>query len=224
VQSIAVRLIEIPTVNGDLLSKARESTTEEDLINDKEQAAEVLTLAQLQTNYEQFVETALGDLRLPPPATLLDYEVTTRTDSATQVKLFYLSERDIEPDARQLLRQQVQKRFENPTAAVAFERIGATPSTLSFSRNQTLLERKHTQALDLIGQELQKFSSLRAEINAGADSREHDGVAAQREQAIATYLLDKWKIAPERIELVPVMLPRREAIVRPIPAPSKDAR
>jgi hypothetical protein len=73
------------------------------LTSDKEQAAEVLTLAKLQSNYEQVVETALGDLRLPPPATLVDYEVTTRVGSATQVKLVYLSERDIEPDAQQLL-------------------------------------------------------------------------------------------------------------------------
>jgi hypothetical protein len=61
VQSVAVRLIEIPTVSSDLLSKVREGTTEGALTTGKEQAAEVLTLHQLQANYGQVVETALGD-------------------------------------------------------------------------------------------------------------------------------------------------------------------
>jgi hypothetical protein len=78
--------------------------------------------------------------------------------------------------------------------------------------------------LDLIGQQLQTFSSLRAEINSGADSRERDGVAEQREQAITTYLLDNWKIAAERIQLVPEVLQKREATIRLFHALPKETR
>jgi uncharacterized hydrophobic protein (TIGR00271 family) len=222
VQSVAVRLIEIPTVSSDLLSKVREGTTEGALSSEKEQAAQVLTLAQLQTNYEQFVETALGDLRLPTPATLVDYEVTTKTDSATEVTLVYLSEREIEPDARELLTQEVRTRFENPKAIVAFERIKNTSSTLSYARNQTQIDQRNAEALDLIGQELQAFSSLRAQISAASDNSEEDGVAEQREQVLTTYLFEKWKVAPERIEPATVTQQGRQAIVKLLPPTQKE--
>jgi uncharacterized hydrophobic protein (TIGR00271 family) len=224
VQSVAVRLIEIPTVSSDLLSKVREGTTEGALLPGKEQAAEMLTLAQLQANYEQVVETALGDLRLPLPATLVDYEVTTKTDSATEVKLVYLSERDIEPDARELLTQEVRKRFENQKAAVVFQRIQNTSATLSFARNQTQLDLKNAEVLDLIGQDLQTFSSLRAQINAGRENNEKDGIAAQRYQVITTYLLEKWRVAPERFETAPAAQQRRQAIITLLPATLKADR
>jgi hypothetical protein len=115
----------------------------------------------------------------------------------------------------------VQKRFENPEASVVFERIGSAPLTLSFSRKQTQLESKHVEALDLIGQHLQKFSTLQAEIDAGSDSSEREDAAERREQAITAYLFERWKIGPERLELTPGALTSREAIVRLIHAPPK---
>jgi hypothetical protein len=221
VQSVVVRLIEIPTVSSDLLAKAQEGMTEGDPTSDKERASEVFTLAQLKTNYKQFVETALGDLLLPPPAILVDYEVTTRVSSATQIKLVYLSERDIEPDAQQLLTQEVQKRFENPEVGVVFERIESAPSTVSFGRNQSQIEAKQAETLDLIGHQLQRFSSLQLKLEAGSDTSEREGMAEERKQAITTYLSDKWKVAPEKIALRPDALQSREAIVKLVHAPPK---
>lgn len=212
VQSVAVRLIEIPTVSSELLTKAREGTNAS-LVNDEKRAEDILTIGQLQNNYAQVVETALGDLHLPSPATLVDHEVTNSANAPPRINLVYLSEREIEPDAQLLLVEEVRKRFENSEARVAFERIDTAPVSLTFDRNQTQIERRQAEVLDRFGVELQKFSALRVEIAASADRSEQENVAKERERAIAAYLADKWKIESERVELKPNDLQKRGAVV-----------
>lgn len=214
VQSVAVRLIEIPTVSSELLTKAREGADNASLVNDEKRAEEILTIGQLQTNYAQVVETALGDLRLPAPATLVDYEVTTHANTAPGINLVYLSDRDIELDAQTLLVDDVRKRFENPEAHVSFERIETTPVSLTFGRNQAQIETRHAEVLDRFGQQLQKFASLRIELVTSADRNEGTELAQERGRAIIAYFTDKWKIDSERIELQSNDLQKREATLK----------
>jgi uncharacterized hydrophobic protein (TIGR00271 family) len=213
VQSVLVRLIEIPTVSSELLSKAQEGASNAALNNDENRAEEIPTLGQLQTNYEQSVETALGELRLPAPAIFVDYEVTTYATATPQINVVYLSEREIDEDGRLLLTDEVRKRFENPEARVSFQRIQASLPSLSFRRNQTEIEPRHAEVLDQVGQQLQHYGFLQAEIAAGRERNEREGVAQQRAHAIAAYLADKWMVAPERISLKPDDLQKREASV-----------
>jgi hypothetical protein len=212
VQSVAVRLIEIPTVSSELLTKARQGANTS-LVNDEKRAEDILTIGQLQNNYAQVVETALGDLRLPSPATLVDYEVTNYANAAPRINLVYLSERDIEPDAQLLLAAEVRKRFESSEARVAFERIDTAPVSLTFDRNQTQIERRQAEVLDRFGVQLQKFTGLRVEISLSADQTEPENVAKERERALAAYLSDKWKIESDRIELKTSDLQKRGAVV-----------
>ena len=212
VQSVAVRLIEIPTVSSELLTKVREETNAS-RVDDEKRAEDILDIGQLQNNYAQVVETALGDLRLPSPATLVDYEVTNYANGAPRINLVYLSEREIEPDAQALLVAEVQRRFENSEARVAFQRIDTAPVLLTFDRNQTQIERRQAEVLDRFGVELQKFAALRVEIAVGKDRTEQENVAKERERAIAAYLADKWRIESERVELKANDLQKRGAVV-----------
>jgi uncharacterized hydrophobic protein (TIGR00271 family) len=213
VQSVVVRLIEIPTVSSELLTKAREENRESVLSDDEKRAAEVLSLAQLQTNYAQEVQTALGDLRLPPPATFVDYEVTLNTSNTQQVKVIYLSERDIEPDGLQLITDQIRTRFENPEANISFERIENSAVPFSFSRNQAEIGRKDYEWLDLVGQQLQRYPALRIRIETGAENSERDGVAQERAQLISTYLREKWQVAPDRLEVNSEAFEQRQVLI-----------
>ncbi len=213
VKSVLVRLIEIPTVSSELLSKAREGTSDAPLSNNENRAEEIPTLGQLQTNYEQLVETALGELRLPAPAIFVDYEVTTYATATPQINMVYLSEREIDEDGRLLLTDHIRMRFENPEARVSFQRIQASLPSLSFRRNQTQIEAQHAEVLDHVGQQLQRYGFLRAEIAAGAERNEREGVAQQRGLSIGGYLSDKWAVAPERIDLKPGDFQKREVSV-----------
>lgn len=214
VQSVMVRLIEIPTVSSELLTKAREADRDEVLTHDEARAAEVLTLNQLQTNYALEIETALGDLRLPAPALFVDYEVTTNASSAPQIKVIYMSERAIESDALQLLTDEIRRRFENPDARVVFEKLEAAAAPLSFSRNQAQIGARDLELLDQAGQQLQRFKSLQIEIETGAEKSEREEVAQERGTAIATYLFERWQIAPDRISFKPELLEQRQAILK----------
>jgi uncharacterized hydrophobic protein (TIGR00271 family) len=211
VQSIVVRLIEIPTVSSELLTRAREGVGDASLANDEKRAEDILTIGQLQSNYAQVIETALGDLRLPAPATFVDYEVTTYANTAPRINLVYLSEREIEADGQTLLVDEVRRRFENPEAHVSFERLDTTPVSLTFGHKQTQIETSHAEVLDRFGRQLQRFASLRIDIATGADRTELEGLAEERGRAIVAYLTDKWTINPERIELQSNDLQKREA-------------
>ena len=213
VQNVVLRLIEIPTVSSDLLAKAREKATDDDLTSDEQRADEVLTPTQLQANYAQTVETVLGDLHLPAPAEFLDYEVTTNTSSETQVKLVYLSEREIESDAVQLLSDEVRSRFENPEMRVVFERVEIPSVQLSFGRNQANISSRQLELLDRLGRELQRFRSLSVAVVTGQERNEGAGISEERATAVADYLLDKWKIAQQQIVLKTDQHQRREAIL-----------
>ena len=223
VQSVVVRLIEIPTVSSELLTKAREENRDEVLTNDQKRAPEVLTLGQLQTNYAQEVETVLGHLHLPPPATFVDYEVTINTSGKPEVKVIYLSERDVESDALELVTDQIRTRFENAETSVSFERIDAAAIPFSYSRNQTQIGAKDRELLDRLGQQLQRFRSLRAGLETGAAKNEREGVAQERAQAIATYLDEKWKVGLERLEVKADGLDRRQVLVTVIPPKQQES-
>lgn len=213
VNAVALRLIEIPTVSSELLTKVREDKQNEGIAKDEAAVEEVLTLAQLQSNYEQTVETALANIKLPPHASLISREVTTSAHAPPQVRLVYLSERDIEADATELISESVREIFENPQTRVVFERVSASNGPFSFARNRSELNEKDAAALDLAGLQLQRFPDLRAEVAAGADEREREGVADERARAIAQYLADKWQVALLRLKIKPAALEGRQALV-----------
>lgn len=212
-QAVVLRLIEIPTVSSELLAKAREDARSEPVVKNESRVEEVLTLAQMQANYAQVVETALADLSLPAPATLITREVTTDADSVPEVKIVYLSERDIEADALGLIAELVRARFENPQARVSFERIAASTNLLAFARNRAEITPAVTETLDRMGRQLQKYQSLRAEVAAGADKSEREGVAEERARAVVEHLSAQWQVAPERVDIKPDALDKREAIL-----------
>ncbi len=212
VQSVAVRLIEIPTVSSELLSKAREGSN---ALGDEENPAEaVLTIQQLQSNYAQVMETVLGDLHLPAPAKIVDYRVTNSANEPPTINLVYLSERDIEPDGQLLLVDEIRKRFENSEATVTFERIDTAPISLTFDRNQAKIEKRQEEVLDHLAEGLRKFPSLLVEISANAESSERDGVDKEREQAVAAYLTESAKVDSKRLELKPDDAKKREVTMR----------
>jgi hypothetical protein len=221
VQSVALRLIEIPTVSSDLLDKAREGSNTE-LVTSENRADTVLTIEQLQSNYAQVVETALGDLHLPASATLVDYEVTNSANAAPVINLVYLSEREIESDAQQLLIDEVRRRLESSEAQVTFEKIDTAAISLKFERNQTKIEEKQAEVLDRVAERLKDVSSLRLEISAAADKSEREDVAQERENATVAYLTENAKINSERLDLTVNDEQKREVTMRFKPQKSKS--
>ena len=213
VQSVALRLIEIPTVSSELLAKAQEETNTP-IVDEGKHTPEILTIGQLQSNYAQELETILGALRLPPPASLIDYYVTTYANAPAQINLVYLSERDIDGDAKLLLVDDLRQRLENPDARVDFQRVDSTPVSIAFDHNQTQIEKKQADLLYHFGDELQRFTSLRIEVTASVNPLEDESVSQERERAIAAFLADRWNIASDRVDLKVKNDQKRETTVK----------
>jgi uncharacterized hydrophobic protein (TIGR00271 family) len=188
--SVSLQLIEIPTATSELLTRSQEPT---------ELPTPAPTVPQLQASFLGGVASALQDLTLPPPAQLIDYDVTTSLAQPLRVGLWYLSEREISVDARNLIAADVRHRVEYPTADVALEWVATVYGPLPFSRNHSALVGSDSAVLDRIGAALQRHPSLRLDVAADAEEREREGIAAERARVVADYLVKAWRIAPDRM-------------------------
>lgn len=192
-QSIALQLIEIPTATSEILTRGKQETEQET------QPEIVLSFPQLRDNYSKAAETTLANINLPPPAQLINYEMTTGANLPLQVRLTYLSDREIAEDARNLIMREVRERLDSPNVPVALERIGVSAGPLIFRRNQSNLTEAETRVLDQLGAILQQQLKLNVEMTVNAEKREPQTIIDERAKAVTDYLTTKYQIAPDRI-------------------------
>lgn len=194
--SVALQLTEIPTATSEIISKLVAAPT---ILEPQPTPTLPPTVAEIQTTFLQTIDTALRDLKLPPPAQLLRYEAIASTVEPMSLNLIYLSEREIEADAQNLLIEDIRKRLQFSTAKVELERIAVTPGVLAFDWDRIDLKPTGTQLLDLVGRALQHQPNLQLEMTTSVEALEPQGIGQQREQAIRQYLAVKWKIAGDRL-------------------------
>lgn len=201
---LALQLVEIPTTSDELVTKVREERRIET----------PPSVAQLEARFLQGVESVLGGLRLPSPAQMLDYRITTAATEPVRIDISYLSERDIDLDAKTLIADDIRSRLDYPTAQVTLNLVGDSFGPVPFSRNQSTVTAASISLLDQAGQLLQQHPRLTAAIAGSADKREREGVADERANAIAVYLTSKWPVEPGRITVEPGEESRRGTTVK----------
>lgn len=195
--SLAVQLLEIPTASSELFTR-----------RDEKKSAP--TVAELQAGFFKSVES-LGNLHLPPPAQLVDYQLITSGTGAPHVKLIYLSDRDIGADAQDLIANEVRTQLNYLDAKVSMERVESSFGPLAFGRNQTSVTAADTAIVDRAGQLLQQHPTWQVEIAASAEQNERGGTADERAKTISSYLTSKWQIAADRITAMPATGSQRSA-------------
>lgn len=194
---LSLKLIEIPTASNEILSSLTEEEQEKETVE-----SAVVTVAQLHADFTQEIESAMSNLRLPPPAEMINYEVTTTRATPLNLRVIYLSERDINPDAKVLLADQIKTRLDYPSAIVSMKRIPREMGDISFTQNESELTQVDTQKLDGVAKILQQQPSLRLQVTAHKQTNEPEEILRDRSQAITQYLQSKWQIKTDRI--VPV--------------------
>lgn len=197
--SLAVQLLEIPTASSELFTR-----------RDEKKSAP--TVAELQAGFSRSVES-LGNLHLPPPAQLVDYQLITSGTGPQHVKLIYLSDRDIGADAQDLIANEVRTQLNYIDAKVSMERVESSFGPLAFGRNQTSVTATDTAIVDRAGQLLQQHPTWQVEIAASAEQNERDGTATERAKAISSYLTSKWQISTDRITAMPATGSQRSAML-----------
>jgi uncharacterized hydrophobic protein (TIGR00271 family) len=134
-------------------------------------------------------------------APLLDYLVATSSSrSALAVHITYLSATEPGELGEEAVRQTIRERLGAPAARVTFERV-APSLQIAFARGSDALSREAARDLQLLGETLQRFSSLRLRVSVPAAT---DGKLAplneRRVQRVRAFFNNEMKIDAARIE------------------------
>ncbi|MEB3338118.1 MAG: DUF389 domain-containing protein [Leptolyngbyaceae bacterium] len=194
---VGLKLIEIPTTSHEVLHQEKIAVKEE------QPAEPLITIAQLQSNLLQEVQSALADIELPKPAKLINYELITGPLEPFRVRLVYLSERNIDGDAQILLRASIKNKLDYQSATVTMQRISTAPGVISFELDQSVLTPNNQNLLDRIGQILQQQPNLNLNVTMNQEANEPKDIIQRRSQVITQYLQSKWQINQDRIAVQP---------------------
>ncbi len=175
--SLDVQLIEVPTAAAALKPTLSEPGR-----------PVPLSVAQLQENLFQRIDEGLNGLYLPPPAQLIDYRVSTGAADELELTLNYLSDREIDDDAKTLITQDVRSRLNYPEALVKLTRVPVSQGKL-FNGRGSLLNSVDAQALDRATSYLEQYVKLRLTMavnNSADDSLNQERLKNVREHLTAT--------------------------------------
>ena len=202
---LTLKLIEIPTASNEVIRSLPEKETVEPA---------VVTFAQLHADFTQEIQSAMSNLRLPPPAKVVNYEVTTTPKIPLKVRVIYLSEREISPDAQVLLADDIKTRLGYPSARVNMKRISPTVGEISFTPNESQLTEVDIRKLDNVADILRQEPALHLEVTVHKQTNEPENILRDRYQAITKYLQAKWQIKSDRIVLVSGDISRFNAVLK----------
>ncbi len=197
--ALALQLVEIPTTSSNLLARTQEAQPEDEM-RAQPTTATAPTVAGSQSAIEQLVGAAVSTLQLPAPAQVANYEILLRPGAPLEVRLNYLSPREISADAQGVLAENFRTQLADPAAQIGFAWIEAERELPAFGRKQSAITDATGAALAPIAEALQRNPTLRVRINVGADRNEPEGIARARAAAVAAYLFERWQIPASRIE------------------------
>ncbi|AFY56519.1 outer membrane protein/peptidoglycan-associated (lipo)protein [Rivularia sp. PCC 7116] len=186
---LSLNLIEIPTAQSDILNA----------IPEEEPPEPIITIAELQSDFLQEVKSSLLNLKLPPPAKLINYEVITSPNNSMAIRIFYLSQREIDKDAQVLLANDIRQRLNYPLTQVSMKRIAENPGNIAFEENSTVLKPQSLETLDKTASILKGQPALNLKIIANQKPEEATDTNKARAKVIKDYLELKWQINKKRI-------------------------
>lgn len=182
--SISLYLVEVPTSARDVVNKPIDKPLPP-------------TLAQLQTNFLQNLETAMTGLQLPVHSFLVDYRIIQSPNDHSILQIFYLSGRDIDPDAQNLIAAQVQKSLNLPHLRSELHRVPLESFPIEFQNGNPILKVEDIAPWENTAAFLHQHPRLRLEI--GLLPEEDEKILAQKQQAIKEFFVQNRTIAADRL-------------------------
>lgn len=130
-----------------------------------------VSVAEMQARYLERIQSSLAGLKLPLPATLIDYDITIKSNNRSEVIINYLSNRDIEDDGKSMLGEDIRKRMNLQNFGLSYVRISSELQKIPFEKNSAELEDEVIELLKAIGQILQTHPKLRLRIMLKPDEK-----------------------------------------------------
>lgn len=189
VESISLRLTEIPT--NAILTALRE--------RDKEKTAP--TAAELQAGLWQQVDGALNEIEFPPKARLLSRQMVTDGVNPLHVKITYLYDASLSPEAQSAITDKIRGNLKDETAQVSFERVPTDIGFIEFPRRGASIPVLGMLQLDFAGRLMRENPNLTLFVAAKPEkAKRAEEIVDNRLQAISDYLETRWQVAPDKIK------------------------
>ena len=155
-------------------------------------------MQQLRSGFQQGVLTALQTLRFPPDFHFVSHRVSLAASGPMQIELMYLGGRDIDGDAKELIRSDARNRLGDSNATVALRWLPDSVLLQPFPRSETTVAPNNIRQLDEVAVLLRDAPSLQVEVLTSGARNESNEVAEARAKAVIDYLVDRHAIARER--------------------------
>lgn len=210
--SIRLQLTEIPTAANTDLNKL--ITGQDRLLEGT--PIETQSVAELQSQFLQAANLALNNLTLPDHAKFLQYDYLTSENGQLEVNLIFLGDRAIDADGQHILKNEIRDRLKVQKVKVRLTRISPQLGSFSLIRNEATLNSVGQKQLDAVGQTLQQYPRLAIDIRLNLEITEPLRLEEQRQRAIREYLISKWGIQADRIQISSKKLLQQPAVPRAI--------
>jgi uncharacterized hydrophobic protein (TIGR00271 family) len=187
VDSISFQLVEVPT-------SARNSP---DL-----QAASTplpVLISEIHLNYLKLLEDALDGIQFPAPAQKLNYRIISSPDSEPSLQIYYLSDREISPDALELMSGDIQSRLNLSNLLISFERIPTEPYKFSIKSPTREINEDDKNLLQQFGGYLKRHPRLMIVFTLKKADEENQSLTTGRQDFIKKYFLENWGISEDRL-------------------------
>jgi uncharacterized hydrophobic protein (TIGR00271 family) len=194
---VALQLTEIST---DTDRKLSELTQRLQVLEQQTIAPPASNVPESQMALSDAVKFALEGLSLPAPAQLLEHQIMISPTAPIEIKLLYLSSRDIDRDGAQIIVNEIRNRLQIPDARIVLERLPKVVGQLNFGFNRVRSRDNQEQLLDRVATILKTYPQLNLELTTNTSGIEDAPTISQRLTNIRTYLRDRGKINPDRFQ------------------------
>lgn len=186
-ESVSFKLVEVPTSSRNQLEPKIKPTPL------------AVSVSELQFNYLKAVEEALDGLNLPAPAKFLDYQISNSPHTNPRLQIFYLNDREISPDALDLLRTDINGRLNLSDAEVLFERIPTEAQKIPFVKQTANLDLTAEGIWLEFGRYLRQHSNLKLAVSLSSSKIDNPDLVEEKRVSIKKYFSENWGIDEERV-------------------------
>lgn len=186
-KSVSLQLLEIPTSARERVNPMVETTPTP------------LSIEQRQASLLHDINSVLSHFKLPPPAKMVDYDVTAKSTGNSYIHIFYLSERDIDQDGKNTLKEVVRDQMKLPNQDLILTRIAADLKTIQFENNSDALNEESIGLLREVADDLRDHPQLRARILLQPLDESKKELAQKRHFTLKEFFVQKNSLAEERL-------------------------
>ncbi|MGA1621779.1 MAG: DUF389 domain-containing protein [Synechocystis sp.] len=168
------------------------------------------SIADLQKQLMEAVESALASINFPPTLPLVSYQVLLREGlSPPKLLVVYLGDRDLQADAQAILSDQIQTSLQINNLQIQYQRIAqqqgsiaaivADPET-TLDSAEIVFSPQDKIILDKVGDALQSYPNLNLQLTVERNPDSNPASLLSQTEALRNYWAQNWKIPDNRIQ------------------------